>query len=87
MPYSKPSGEKTFSKQPLKRSKPNSASDKSKFDLYAQKEWPARDVAKSLGVTVANVYVTKHRISAALRKEMEKMERTIPLARVLPEGY
>lgn len=45
------------------------------FDLHAQKEWPARDVAKSLGVTLANVYVTKHRISAALRKEMQRMER------------
>jgi RNA polymerase sigma factor (sigma-70 family) len=49
------------------------------FDLHAQKEWPARDVAKSLGVTLANVYVTKHRISAALRKEMQRMERTIRL--------
>lgn len=49
------------------------------FDLHAQKEWPAREVAKSLGVTVANVYVTKHRISAALRKEMEKMNRATRL--------
>lgn len=49
------------------------------FDLHAQKEWPARDVAKSLGVTLANVYVTKHRISAALRKEMERMNKVIRL--------
>jgi RNA polymerase sigma factor (sigma-70 family) len=49
------------------------------FDLHAQKEWPAREVAKSLGVTVANVYVTKHRVSAALRKEMERMNRAIRL--------
>lgn len=49
------------------------------FDLHAQKEWPAREVAKSLGVTLANVYVTKHRISAALRKEMEKINRAIRL--------
>ena len=49
------------------------------FDLHAQKEWPARDVAKSLGVTLANVYVTKHRVSAALRKEMERMNRAIRL--------
>lgn len=49
------------------------------FDLHAHKEWPAREVAKSLGVTLANVYVTKHRISAALRKEMERMNRAIRL--------
>src|SRR6266496_3541632 len=45
------------------------------FDLQALKEWPAADVAKSLGVSVANVYVTKHRISAALKKEMRRLER------------
>ena len=39
------------------------------FDLNALKEWPAADVAKSLGVSLANVYVTKHRIAAALKKE------------------
>lgn len=49
------------------------------FDLHAKKEWPAREVAKSLGVTLATVYVTKHRISAALRKEMEKLERLLRL--------
>ncbi len=49
------------------------------FDLHAQKDWPAGDVAKSLGVSLANVYVTKHRISAALRKEMERMERVMRL--------
>jgi RNA polymerase sigma factor (sigma-70 family) len=51
------------------------------FDLHAQNGWPARDVAKSLGVSLANVYVTKHRVSAALRKEMEKMNRAIPLGK------
>jgi RNA polymerase sigma factor (sigma-70 family) len=49
------------------------------FDLHAQNGWPAREVAKSLGVTLANVYVTKHRVSAALRKEMERMNRAIQL--------
>ena len=45
------------------------------FDLHALKEWPAADVARSLGVSVANVYVTKHRVSAALKKEMRRLER------------
>jgi RNA polymerase sigma factor (sigma-70 family) len=45
------------------------------FDLHALKEWPAADVAKSLGVSLANVYVTKHRMAAALKKEMARLER------------
>jgi RNA polymerase sigma-70 factor (ECF subfamily) len=44
------------------------------FDLHALKEWPASDVAKSLGVSLANVYVTKHRVTAAVKKEMARME-------------
>lgn len=47
------------------------------FDLHALKEWPAADVAKSLGVSLANVYVTKHRIAAAVKKEMARMEREL----------
>ena len=44
------------------------------FDLNVVKEWPAGEVAKSLGVSVANVYVTKHRISAALKREIKQLE-------------
>ena len=40
------------------------------FDLHALQGWAARDVARSLGVSVANVYVTKHRVAAALKKEI-----------------
>ena len=43
------------------------------FDLVALKEWPAADVAKALGVSVANVYVTRHRISAAIAREIERL--------------
>ncbi len=45
------------------------------FDLHALNEWPAADVAKSLGVSVTNVYVTKHRVAAAVKKEMATLER------------
>lgn len=45
------------------------------FDLNVLKEWPAADVARSLGVSLANVYVTKHRIATALKKEMARLER------------
>jgi RNA polymerase sigma-70 factor (ECF subfamily) len=50
------------------------------FDLHALQEWPAADVARSLGVSLANVYVTKHRLAAALKKEMAKLEREMDAA-------
>ena len=45
------------------------------FDLNVLKEWPAGDVAKSLGITLASVYLAKHRVAAAVKKEMAKLER------------
>ncbi len=55
------------------------------FDLNVLNEWPAVDVARSLGVSLANVYVTKHRVAAALKKEMKRLERemadVVPLKR------
>jgi len=47
------------------------------FDLLIAKEWAATEVARSLGVTLANVYVTRHRISAAVRKEAKSLERQL----------
>jgi RNA polymerase sigma factor (sigma-70 family) len=44
------------------------------FDLFVLKEWPARDVAKALGVTTAHVYVAKHRISKLIRNEVEALK-------------
>jgi RNA polymerase sigma factor (sigma-70 family) len=44
------------------------------FDLVVLKEWPAAEVAKSLGVSLANVYVTRHRISAAIKNETNRLE-------------
>src|SRR3989442_1296350 len=55
------------------------------FDLNVLNEWPAVDVARSLRVSLANVYVTKHRVAAALKKEMARLERemedVVPLKR------
>ena len=45
------------------------------FDLFALKEWPAAEVAKSLGVSLANVYVTKHRLAAAVKKQVKQLEK------------
>jgi RNA polymerase sigma factor (sigma-70 family) len=44
------------------------------FDLVVVQEWPAGDVAKALGVSVANVYVCRHRIAAAIKKEIVRLE-------------
>lgn len=45
------------------------------FDLLVLKEWPGAYVAKSLGVSMANVYVTRHRISAAIAREIKGLEK------------
>ena len=46
------------------------------FDLFVLKQWPARDVAKTLDVTSGHVYVAKHRVSRLVRKEIENLEAT-----------
>jgi RNA polymerase sigma-70 factor (ECF subfamily) len=43
------------------------------FSLYVLKQWPVKEVAKTLGVTVAQVYLAKHRISALVRKEARRL--------------
>jgi DNA-directed RNA polymerase specialized sigma24 family protein len=47
------------------------------FDLVVTQEWPAADVAKSLGVSLVNVYVTRHRVSAAVAKEIKRLEKEL----------
>jgi len=44
------------------------------FDLYVIKQWPARDAAQALGVSVGLVYLVKYRISALLKKEVRRLE-------------
>lgn len=43
------------------------------FDLYVLKEQQAPEVARALGVPVAQVYLAKHRVSAVLKKELEQL--------------
>ena len=43
------------------------------FSCYVLKQWPVKEVAKTLGVTVAQVYLAKHRISALVRKEAKRL--------------
>jgi RNA polymerase sigma-70 factor (ECF subfamily) len=50
------------------------------FDLYVTKNWPPEDVARTLGISVARVYLTKHRISAAVIKETRRLEKQVEQA-------
>jgi len=45
------------------------------FDLYVLKAWPARDVAKTLHVSIAQVYLAKHRVTRLVRQETEKLRK------------
>jgi RNA polymerase sigma-70 factor (ECF subfamily) len=47
------------------------------FDLYVTKGWPAAEVATTLGISVARVYLTKHRVSALLKKELRALQRAM----------
>lgn len=44
------------------------------FDCYVNKEWPAAKVAKSLGVSIGQVYVAKHRVTTAIKKAVKSVE-------------
>jgi RNA polymerase sigma-70 factor (ECF subfamily) len=45
------------------------------FDLYVMKGWPPGDVAKTLGISMGRVYLSKHRVAAVLKKEMRRLEK------------
>ena len=41
------------------------------------KSWPAAEVAQTLGISVARVYLTKHRVAKAVKQEMQRLERQV----------
>ncbi|MBN8246267.1 MAG: sigma-70 family RNA polymerase sigma factor [Verrucomicrobia bacterium] len=50
------------------------------FDLYVLKEWPVREVIRTLHVNAAQVYLAKHRVSALVREELRRLERQSEVA-------
>jgi RNA polymerase sigma factor (sigma-70 family) len=44
------------------------------FDLYALKKWPVTTIAETLKISVGRIYLTKHRVSRLIRKELEELE-------------
>jgi RNA polymerase sigma-70 factor (ECF subfamily) len=55
------------------------------FDLYALQGWPAGEVARSLGVSTARVYLHKHRVGRLVATELHRLRREIDAA-WQPEG-
>lgn len=45
------------------------------FDLYVLKEWPVREVTRTLNVNAAQVYLARHRVSRLLREELLRLEK------------
>jgi len=45
------------------------------FDMHVTKGWPPRDVARTFGISVARVYLTKHRVAALLKQELKRLEK------------
>jgi RNA polymerase sigma factor (sigma-70 family) len=45
------------------------------FDCYVFKQWPVQKVAAELRVSVAQVYLVKHRVGALLKREIQNAER------------
>jgi RNA polymerase sigma factor (sigma-70 family) len=44
------------------------------FDLYVLKNWPVKKVAKTLGISIGQVYLAKHRVSKMIKKEIAVLE-------------
>jgi RNA polymerase sigma factor (sigma-70 family) len=56
------------------------------FDLYALKGMPASQVASLLGVSVARVYLARHRVAKVVRAEALQLERAMPNLGKPPQG-
>lgn len=44
------------------------------FDYYVVRQWDAKRVQEHLGVSMAQVYLAKHRVGAVLKKELARLE-------------
>jgi RNA polymerase sigma-70 factor (ECF subfamily) len=44
------------------------------FDLHVLRGWPARDVAQTLGVSVAQVYIAKLRVGRRFKREIDAVK-------------
>lgn len=47
------------------------------FDFYVVRQWDAQKVQEKLNVSMAQVYLAKHRVGAVLKKELAKLEEEV----------
>lgn len=47
------------------------------FDCRVLKQWPVRDVAGTLNVSIMKVYSDAHRVSALVKKEVRRLEKNM----------
>ncbi len=47
------------------------------FDCYVNKEWPPERIAKAFGISSNQVYLAKHRMTALIKEEVERMQKEI----------
>jgi len=47
------------------------------FDCYVNKEWPPERVAKAFGISNNQVYLAKHRMTALIKEEAERIQREV----------
>jgi RNA polymerase sigma-70 factor (ECF subfamily) len=45
------------------------------FELAALQHWPVQDIARTLKVSAAQVYLAKHRVGSLLKKELRRLAR------------
>jgi len=48
------------------------------FDLHVLQKLPVRDTARTMQVSVASVYMARHRISRLLKREGAKLKKKMP---------
>jgi len=48
------------------------------FDLYVLQQWPVKKIARLLGINAGQIYLTKHRISVVIRKELAHLKKQAP---------
>ncbi len=51
------------------------------FDFHVLKQWPAKKVARKLGVNLGQVYFAKYKISKLMKQEIRKLEAKLDCTR------
>lgn len=47
------------------------------FDFYVTRQWPPEKVARTLGVSVNQVYLAKHRVTTLIQDEVRRLEKEV----------